>query len=39
MSPAMRLFLLLAVAAVLVGCRTHSQRTVDQFAFLEVYFT
>jgi len=32
----MRLFLLLAVAAVLVGCRTYSQRTVDQFTFLEV---
>ena len=34
--PAMKLFLLLAVAAVLVGCRMHSMRTADQFAFLEV---
>src|SRR5438067_944721 len=32
----MRLFLLLAVVAVLVGCRTHSKRTADQFSFLEV---
>src|SRR6266498_2726256 len=34
--PAMRLFLLLAIAAVLVGCRTQSKRTADQFAFMEV---
>ena len=32
----MRLILLLGVAAFLVGCRTHSTRTADQFAFLEV---
>ena len=32
----MKLFFLLAVAFVLVGCRTHSKRTADQFAFLEV---
>ena len=32
----MRLILLLSVAALLVGCRTHSTRTAVQFAFLEV---
>ena len=32
----MRLFILFVAAALLVGCRTHSKRTVDQFAFLEV---
>jgi|GEM_PF-5907255 hypothetical protein len=32
----MRLILLIAAATVFVGCRTHSKRTVDQFAFLEI---
>ena len=32
----MRLLMVFAAAVVLVGCRTHPKRTVDQFAFLEV---
>jgi len=33
----MKCFILFVVAVLLVvGCRTHSKRTVDQFAFLEI---
>ena len=32
----MKPLILLAATAMLVGCRTHSTRTLDQFAFLEV---
>jgi len=32
----MRLFIPFLGAALLVGCRTHSKRTANQFAFLEV---
>ena len=30
------LFLFAAATLLVVGCRTHSKRTVDQFAFLEI---
>ena len=33
---AMRFFILIIAAALLLGCRTHSNRTADQFAFLEI---